>query len=133
MEDNGTLGAEIIKLPVSSRSDPERAAAQHQIQRLVEQAIDELPDEFRLVFVARAVEEMSVEETASLLDIRPETVKTWLHRARQRLRSSLEARVGPVLKDVFPFEDARCARIADNVVRRLNLVSSREPLLSGPI
>ena len=72
-----------------------------------------------MVLVARAIEEMSVEETAALLNIRPETVKTRLHRARHRLRTALEAKIGPVFKDVFPFEDPRCERIADAVVAQL--------------
>ena len=131
MEENGR-SAEVIRLRVEA-TDPERAAAQHQIQHLLERAIDELPEEFRLVLVARAVEDMSVEETAALLDIRPETVKTRLHRARNRLRASLEAKVGPILKDAFPFEDPRCARVADNVVRRLNLATPREPVPPGDI
>jgi RNA polymerase sigma-70 factor (ECF subfamily) len=55
-------------------------------------------------------------------------VKTRLHRARHRLRSALEARIGPVLKDVFPFEDPRCERVADNVLGRLNMAGElREP------
>lgn len=124
MEEDGKPNAEIIRLPVdTSRPDPERAAAQRQIQQLLEHAIDELPEDFRIVVVARAVEDMSVEETAALLSILPETVKTRLHRARHRLRASLEAKIGPVLKDVFPFDDPRCARVADNVVCRLNLMA----------
>jgi RNA polymerase sigma-70 factor (ECF subfamily) len=120
MEENRKPGADIIRLPVNaSRPDPERAAAQRQIQALLEQAIDELPEDFRMVLVARAIEEMSVEETAALLNIRPETVKTRLHRARHRLRTVLEAKIGPVFKDVFPFEDPRCNRISDAVVSRL--------------
>ncbi len=114
--------ADIIHLPVSSsRPDPERSAAQHQIQNLLEQAIDQLPEQFRIVLVARVVEEMSVEETADLLGLRPETVKTRLHRARRLLRPALEAQIGPLFMDVFPFEDPRCERVADNVVRGLNL------------
>lgn len=114
--------ADIIHLPVSSsRPDPERSAAQHQIQNLLEQAIDQLPEQFRIVLVARVVEEMSVEETAELLGLRPETVKTRLHRARRLLRPALEAQIGPLFMDVFPFEDPRCERVADNVVRGLNL------------
>jgi RNA polymerase sigma-70 factor (ECF subfamily) len=128
MDENGISSAEIIRLPVDlSRPDPERVTAQRQIRQLLEQAIDELPEDFRLVLVARAVEEMSIEETAELLNIPPETVKTRLHRARHRLRTLLEATLGPVLKDVFPFEDPRCTRIADNVVRRLKLAARREP------
>jgi RNA polymerase sigma-70 factor (ECF subfamily) len=64
---------------------------------------------------------MSVEETAELLGLRAETVKTRLHRARRLLRPALEAQIGPLFKDVFPFEDPRCERVADNVVRALNL------------
>ncbi|MBN8994861.1 MAG: RNA polymerase sigma factor [Rhizobiales bacterium] len=99
--------------------DPEQAAARHQIQHLLEEAIDRLPQDFRLVLMARIVEAMSIEETATLLDIRPETVKTRLHRARRMLREAVESRVGPVLKDVFPFEDPRCERIAEKVVAGL--------------
>jgi RNA polymerase sigma-70 factor (ECF subfamily) len=121
--------AEIIRLPVDPvRPDPERATAQRQIQQLLERAIDQLPEPFRIVLVARVVEEMSVEETATLLSLRPETVKTRLHRARALLRKAVEARIGPIFKDVFPFEDPRCARVADNVLRRLKLSNeSREP------
>ena len=71
--------------------------AQHEIHRILERAIDELPEPFRIVLVARLVEEMSIEETAELLDLRPETVKTRLHRARLLLRSDLEQQVGPML------------------------------------
>ena len=95
--------------------------AQREIRGLLEDAIDGLPEEFRVVLIARAVEEMSIEETAALLGLNPETVKTRLHRARQRLRETLESRLGPVLRDVFPFDDPRCARIADNVIKRLGL------------
>ena len=52
--------------------------AQREIQSLIERAIDDLPDAFRSVFVARVVEEMSIEETAALLELLPETVKTRL-------------------------------------------------------
>jgi RNA polymerase sigma-70 factor (ECF subfamily) len=129
MDEIGRPSAEIIRLSVDPvRPDPERAMAQRQIQQLLEQAIDQLPEPFRIVLVARVVEEMSVEETATLLSLRPETVKTRLHRARRLLRTALETRIGPVFKDVFPFEDPRCERIADNVLRQLKLSSeSREP------
>jgi RNA polymerase sigma-70 factor, ECF subfamily len=95
--------------------DPERAAAQSQIRKMLEKAIDELPAEFRTIFVLRDVEEFSTEETANLLGIREETVKTRLHRARRALRESLGAQLALVLKDVFPFEKPRC----DALVRRL--------------
>jgi RNA polymerase sigma-70 factor, ECF subfamily len=62
---------------------------------------------------------MSIQETAALLDIRPETVKTRLHRARVLLRQTIEAQIGPMATEVFPFEDPRCRRTADIVIAKL--------------
>src|SRR5215813_2599155 len=54
-------GAQVIPFPtMSANQDPERTAAQHEIRRLIEQAIDELPEIFRVVFVMRDVEDMSI-------------------------------------------------------------------------
>jgi len=112
------IEAQIIPFP-SPQLDPERTMAQHEISRLLERAIDALPDAFRVVLVARLIEEMSVEETAKLLSLRPETVKTRLHRARALLRADLERAVGPLLTEAFPFDGRRCERMADAVVGRL--------------
>jgi RNA polymerase sigma-70 factor (ECF subfamily) len=109
--------AQIIPFPSwASRPDPEVATAQHQIHSILEGAIDALPERFRTVLVARLVEEMSVEETADLLGLRPETVKTRLHRARLMVRDHLERAIGPALTSVFPFAGARCERLADAVI-----------------
>jgi RNA polymerase sigma-70 factor (ECF subfamily) len=125
MTDTENTGADVIRLPFkNAQPDPERATAQRQIKRLLEREIDRLPEEFRMVVIARVVEGMSVEETSTLLDIEPATVKTRLHRARDRLRTALEAQIGPVMRDVFPFDDPRCARIADNVVCELKRLNS---------
>jgi len=93
--------------------------AQSEIRNVLEKAIDSLPDGFRMVFVTRIVEGMSVEETAEALGLRPETVKTRLHRARSLLRDTLEKELGPALTDTFPFDGRRCERMTDAVVRRL--------------
>jgi RNA polymerase sigma-70 factor, ECF subfamily len=119
MEDAGMLSAEVIRFSTETRPDPERAAAQRQIRGLLEQAIDRLPDDFRIVLIARVVEEMSVQETATMLGIRTETVKTRLHRARLALRRTIEAQIGPAATEVFPFEDPRCRRTADIVIAEL--------------
>jgi RNA polymerase sigma-70 factor (ECF subfamily) len=113
---------EVIPFPLASTQlDPERTMAQRQIQVLLERAIDDLPDDFRTVLVARVVEGMSVEATADLFGLRPETVKTRLHRARRLLRDALEKQVGPVLTDAFPFAGRRCERMTNAVLERLAL------------
>jgi RNA polymerase sigma-70 factor (ECF subfamily) len=115
--------AQIIRFPTMT-DDPERSAAQREIQKILEASIDALPEPFRLVFVMRDVEEMSVEETASYLGIRPETVKTRLHRARRLLRESLDERLASTLKDSFPFAGARCERTTEAVMARLREVKT---------
>ena len=112
--------AEIIQFPQSNpNDDPERTMAQRQILALVEKATDELPEPYRLVFVARVIEGMSVEDTADLLDIKAVTVKTRLHRARQLVRDQLNKQIGPVLMDAFPFAGRRCERMTETVMKRL--------------
>ena len=112
----------VIPFPLNRPdADPEQAAARRQIRQLLEQAIDDLPNAFRTVFVMRDVEEMSVEETAAQLGLQPATVKTRLHRARTRLREAVKAQLESSLKDTFPFDGARCARTADIVLQRLEI------------
>ncbi|WEK51792.1 MAG: RNA polymerase sigma factor [Candidatus Kaistia colombiensis] len=128
--------ADIIPFPLGGMGpDPERSMAQREIRQLVEDAIDALPEPFRIILVARLVEDLSVEETASLFELRPETVKTRLHRARRLLRQGLEAKVGDVLGDAFPFGGPRCERMANRVVAILASRGdpAREPSPGGDI
>jgi RNA polymerase sigma-70 factor, ECF subfamily len=109
--------AQIIDFPLSAASkDPEQMMAQGEIRVVLEKAIDELPDSFRAVFVARIVENMSVEETADLFGLKPETVKTRLHRARTLLRDGLDKQLGPALTSTFPFGGRRCEAMTERMV-----------------
>jgi RNA polymerase sigma-70 factor (ECF subfamily) len=118
----GVLEAQIIQFPLSAVSeDPEKTMAQREIQHVVEHAIDELPDGFRIVFITRVIEGMNVEETAEILGLKPETVKTRLHRARAMLRDNVEKKIGPVVMEAFPFAGKRCERLTDAVLKRLGM------------
>jgi RNA polymerase sigma-70 factor, ECF subfamily len=118
---SGVPEAEIIQFPLSSADDPEKSMAQRQIQQVVEHAVDELPEAFRLVFIARVIEGMNIEETAETLGLKPETVKTRLHRARTMLRDNVERKIGPVVMDAFPFAGKRCERLTEAVLQRLKI------------
>jgi RNA polymerase sigma-70 factor, ECF subfamily len=111
----------VVAFPLAASADPERSIAQRQIGAMLERAIDDLPDSFRTVLVARVLEEMSIEETAAALGITPQTVKTRLHRARRLLREALERQVGSVLLNAFPFDGWRCRRMTALVLRSLGL------------
>jgi RNA polymerase sigma-70 factor, ECF subfamily len=117
----GTLEAQIIQFPLSATSDPEKTMAQREIQQVVEHAIDDLPEAFRIVFITRVIEGMNVEETAEILGLKPETVKTRLHRARTMLRDNVEKKIGPVVMEAFPFAGKRCERLTDAVLKRLGI------------
>jgi RNA polymerase sigma-70 factor, ECF subfamily len=113
------LQAEIIPFPLAASDDPEKSMAQREIQAVVEHAIDELPEAFRLVFITRVIEGMNVEETAEILALKPETVKSRLHRARTMLRDNVERKIGPVVMEAFPFAGRRCERLTNAVLKRL--------------
>jgi RNA polymerase sigma-70 factor (ECF subfamily) len=98
---------------------PERAALRSETRRLLEAKIDELPDAFRTVFVLRAIEDMSVEESAAVLDIPEATVRTRFFRAKGMLRESLSREIDLAHGDAFSFAGARCDRIIANVMTRL--------------
>lgn len=101
--------------------DPERAAAQAQIWKILEKAVDDLPPAFRIAFVLRDVEELSTKETARLLGVREQTVKNRLHRARRMLRESLGADLAIELKGIFPFEKPRCDALVQRLLEQLGI------------
>lgn len=112
--------ADIIPFPcITTATDPERTMAQREVQKLLENAIDDLPEDFRSVLIARAVEGLSIEDTAAVLGIKPQTVKTRLHRARKLLHDALDRHLAPGLMDVFPFGGMRCERMTEHVLQRL--------------
>ena len=112
----------VIPFPLTAANcDPERAVAQREIRRIMERAIDNLPETFRIVFVMREIEDLSIEETAGFLNLPQATVKTRLHRARRVLREALDEQLASALEDAFPFDGMRCTRMADRVLERLGL------------
>jgi RNA polymerase sigma-70 factor (ECF subfamily) len=117
-EPEDQLQARILAFPHASHlPDPEHSMAQREMVTALERAIDALPEPFRVVFIARLVEGLSIEETAALFQLRPETVKTRVHRARRRVRADLEKQLGPLISAAFRFDGARCERLTARVLR----------------
>ena len=99
---------------------PDSSAERKQMRGLLEAQIDALPDLYRTVFMLRAVEELSVEETAAVLDMPPATVRTRFFRARSLLREALAQKMDVACEDAFSFAGSRCDRIVANVLARIN-------------
>ena len=113
-------GELMTNLPDPNRS-PEQRTQDAETQKLLVTAIDDLPEHFRTVFVLRAVQGLSIEETAETLDLNTETVKTRLHRARGLLQKSILARTEPALAQALPFPDTRCDRVVAAVLHRIGV------------
>lgn len=106
---------------------PEEALARVDTRRLIETKIDALPDLYRAVFVLRAVQELSVEETSEALGIAKVIVRSRYSRARSLLRDSLSKELEVALGGVFPFAGVRCDRMVDSVMTQLELVGALGP------
>ncbi|TCU11753.1 RNA polymerase sigma factor [Rhizobium sullae] len=110
-------GGQVLQFPMSlAVSDPEMELSRSEVRTLLEHAVDGLPVDFRAVFVLRDVEGMSTEETSAHLDIRIETVKTRLHRARKLMRVAIEKQLAGAFSALFPFDGSRCSSMADRVI-----------------
>ena len=97
----------------------EELAANGELRRLIEVAVDRLPESFRTVFVLRAIEQLSIEETAACLDIPAATVKTRFHRARGLMQQSLDHYIDAAGLTVFDFAGPRCDRMVADVLAHL--------------
>ncbi len=100
--------------------EPDRVAMRGELRAIMEKRIDTLPDAFRTVFMLRAVEELSVEETAAALEIPEATVRTRFFRARSLLREGLSRDVDFAIGDAFSFAGERCDRIVTTVLTQLS-------------
>lgn len=98
--------------------EPEQRAMRGQLRRLMESRVDLLPEAYRVVFVLRAVEEMSVEEVAQALQIPEATVRTRFFRARSLLREGLAREIDLSTAELFAFDGARCDRIVARVLEQ---------------
>lgn len=110
---------DIETMPDSDDVSPESLLVRAEIRTLLERRLDALPADFRIAFVLRSVEEMSVEETAACLGIAEATVRSRHFRARSLLRESLAADLDLAERDLFGFAGARCDRIVRTVLSRL--------------
>jgi RNA polymerase sigma-70 factor (ECF subfamily) len=98
---------------------PDGSVAREQIRLLLENAVAKLPDNFRMVFILREIEGLSVQEVADALEIAPNTVKTRDLRARRLLREALAPEMQTALAGTFPFAGADCEAMTERVIRHI--------------
>lgn len=103
----------------SSGPDPEAETAQSHVRELLQDAIQGLPESYRIIVVLREVEEMGVAETAESLGVSEAVVKTRLHRAHAMLRRELHSRARGRIADLYAFHATRCDRVVKAVFERI--------------
>jgi RNA polymerase sigma-70 factor (ECF subfamily) len=84
-----SLDAEGMPEPGADQRDPSELAGASEIGVLVRAAIDELEDEYRQVIIMRDLQDLSYEEIAETLKVPPGTVRSRLHRGREKLKEKL--------------------------------------------
>lgn len=89
------------------------------VRQMLEKAVGDLPEPYRIVFTLRELEGLSVREVARLLDLNLLTVKTRDFRARRLLRRHLEKTLLGGFAAAFPFDGARCNAFSQRVMREL--------------
>ncbi len=100
----------------SETGSPDEGLARSQIRALLEAAIGRLPEDFRLVFVLREIEGLSVEEASDVLGVPQATIKTRFLRARRRLQNELDPELKTALEGTFPFAGADCEALTERVL-----------------
>ncbi|MBJ6138909.1 RNA polymerase sigma factor [Marinobacter litoralis] len=111
--------ASVIAFPSASQRSPESEHGVTQFREWVESAVSELPSNLRIVFVLREAEGMAIADIAADLGLTVMTVKTRLFRARRHLKRLLESHIQGGFENVYSFDGARCAHMADSVVELL--------------
>ena len=113
------MNGESMQILKSPGLNPEATTAQSESRKLLEEAIESLPESYRTVVVLREVEEMSVADTAETLGVSEAVIKTRLHRAHAMLRKELLARAQGRATDLYQFHAVRCDRVVRNVFTRI--------------
>jgi len=116
---DGDQDGELMDELIAPDADPERQAYSAQLTHVLENAVDALPEAYRIVFALRDVEGLSTAETAASLSLSEEAVKTRLHRARAMLRRTLADQFGAASTQAFQFHASRCDRVVSAVLARI--------------
>lgn len=109
-----------LEPPAAAPLTPETEVTMREYVALVERAVERLPDDYRTVFVLRHVEGLGTAETAAVLGVSEDVVKTRLHRARALLRNLLAGDVDRAAALAFEFEAPRCDRVVAGVLAKLD-------------
>lgn len=116
-DNNDTNKDLLFQISDSNRMNPEKQTIQQEIRHLIEHAIDQLPQKYKVIYVLKEIEGMSNSAIASCLELSDSNVKVRLHRAKNLLKNHLFKLSES--KSVFEFGNERCDHIVDSVMKHI--------------
>ncbi len=123
MKNNESLGFEggdTENTPLSLDALPDAFVESDQLKQLLNKTVDKLPENFRTVFVLRAIEQCSVKSSAQILGIKEETVKTRYFRAKRLLREEIMSHLKGSGMNIYEFGGRHCDIIVHNVMKYIS-------------
>ncbi len=103
---------------ISHMKTPAHVLINKELGTVLESAIALLPEKYRTVFVLREVEDLSIRETAEVLELEESNIKVRLNRAKTMLRENL---TGYMKENLYAFHFTRCDRIVREVFKELSI------------
>ncbi|HZK06660.1 MAG TPA: RNA polymerase sigma factor [Bacteroidales bacterium] len=107
----------IFEIPDDKQLNPQDKMIRNEAKQLLENAIDQLDIKYRTVYIMKEVEEMSINEIATALDLTEVNVKVRIHRSKEMLKEKLYEVTND--NNVFEFGFSRCDRITEGVMQRI--------------
>jgi len=98
-------------------SDTSQMVMKRELNSLIENALRQVPEDYRMVFSLREMNGLSVKETAESLDISEANVKVRLNRAKSMLRKEIEKSYNA--EEIFEFNLVYCDAMVNRVMDRI--------------
>ena len=102
----------------NSNNDTDKIIQNRELAHIIEDALGNIPYDYRMVFSLREINGMNISETADLLSISEANVKVRFNRAKTMLRNEIEKTFSA--KELFEFNLIYCDGIVENVMKRIN-------------
>jgi RNA polymerase sigma factor (sigma-70 family) len=101
----------------TKHSNPDRSVVNKELKNVIETALKNLPEDYRMTFTLRELTGLNVAQTAELLNITTANVKVRLNRAKMMLRKEIEKIYSP--EDIYEFNLIYCDKIVDEVMKKI--------------
>ncbi len=107
----------IIQLPATNQMNPEKQAMQKETRQLIEHAIDQLPEKYRVIYLLKEVEGMENSAIGECLGISDSNIKVRLHRAKNLMKNALYQLSSDTA--IFEFGNSRCNKLVDYIMNNI--------------